>query len=235
MRQILAFYLVFLSCGIKAQQTYDAKIYEFTLSQIEIETFNQEGKYYLDDLLDKFFNSDTILTREELVMMYYGFSLTPFYKPYLWMDVENRIVAKNDERQFQKAKELADSLTNMCPVSLMAHEELSYCSAKLKDTVGMYYHKKIYEQLLDVVLHSGDGLTLETSYKIIGFKDISVITQVKGMQVTERKKVKKGDKYYEKVTAFYKYEKQTIWFDITLIETLGRKDILDKKKKKKKK
>ena len=228
----LFFFTVFLISlsAVGQQYPFKEKIYNYTLQEIDILINNEDGGFYFDDILNKFFEGDSIMTKKELILTYYGFAIMPGYKPYIWLELENKIIQSNDDRKFKIAKELSDSLVGMIPVSTMANEELSYSCGRTGDSLAAIFYRNQYEQLLSVILNSGDGKSKETAYQVIGMKDISVITQVKKMQVTKQKRIKSKGHVYEVLTVFYKYEKQKIYFDITLIETYGLKAIQKKKK-----
>lgn len=231
MRKFLLIQLLCFNCiAICQEYPFEEKIYGYTLKQMDIVINNEGGGYYYDDLLNKFFEGIAPMTKKELMLTYYGFALMPGYKPYLWLELENKIIQSNNDRQFSSAKTLADSLVGMVPVSIIANEELSYSMGRTQDSLGAKFYRKQYEQLLDIVLNSGDGKTKESAYQVIGMKDIYVITQRKKMQVTKQKRIKSNNHIYEVLTVFYKYKKQKIYFDITLIETLGVKSIQKKKK-----
>lgn len=234
MKNIFAL-LFFLISYSSIAQTFGKKIYGMTLKEIELEIFRDDSKYFIDDLINNFYESDSTFTKKELIYLYYGFTLIPTYKPYVWLSMENEIIRRNHEMQYLKAKTLADSLVGLAPISIMATEELSFSMGRTGDSIGAAFYRDKYEQLLSVLLNSGDGLSKETAWICVTLKDIEVITSVRRMQVTDRQKVKKGDYWYEKVTAFHQYEQKTFWFDITLIETYGKADIKEEPKKKKKK
>lgn len=232
MKKTTLLFLILYSCYSYGQDyPFKKKIYNYTLQEIDILINNENGKYYYDDLINKFYEGDSSMTEKELVLTYYGFALLNTYKPYLLLELENKIIKNNDDRNFQKGKELADSLVGMCPVSVMANEELSYSMGRTQDSLGALFYRRQYEQLLDIIMNSGDGLSTESAYIVIGMKDISVITQVRKMQVTKQKRIKKKGHTYEELTVFYKFKEQKFYFDITLIETLGIKDLKKKKKK----
>jgi hypothetical protein len=212
------------------QYPFNEKIYNYTLQEMDILINNEDGGYYFDDILNKFYEGDSLMTQKELILTYYGFAIMPGYKPYISLELENKIIQKNNDRNFTAAKTLSDSLVGMIPVSTMANEELSYACGRTGDSLGAIFYKNQYEQLLSIILNSGDGKTKKTAYKVIGMKDISVITQIKKMQVTKQKRIKRNDHVYEVLTVFYQYKKQKIYFDITLIETYGLKAIQKKKK-----
>jgi|TARA_B100000795_G_scaffold95302_1_gene69881 hypothetical protein len=226
---IIPFLIPYLA--ISQEYPFDEKIYGYTLQQMDILINNEDNGYYYDDLLNKFYEGDSVMTQKEMLLTYYGFALMPGYKPYIWLDLENKIIKSNNDRNFKAAKALADSLVGMIPVSTMANEELSYALGRTRDSIGSKFYRKQYQQLLNIIINSGDGKSKETAYKVIGMKDISVITQVKKMQVLKQKRTKSKNHVFEVLTVFYKYEQQKIYFDITLIETLGLKSIQKKKKK----
>ena len=231
MRKLLFLLLLGINLtAISQQYPFKEKIYNYTLQEIDILINNEDGGFYFDDILNKFYEGDSIMTKKELILTYYGFAIMPGYKPYLWLELENKIIQSNNDRKFKFAKTLSDSLVGMIPVSTMANEELSYSCGRTGDSIGAVFYKKQYQQLLGIILNSGDGKSKETAYKIIGMKDISVITQTKKMQVTKQKRVKSKDHVYEVLTVFYKYKKEKIYFDITLIQTYGLKAIQKKKK-----
>lgn len=211
---------------------FEEKIYGMTLQQMDILINNEGSGYYYDDLINKFYEGDGVMTKKEMILTYYGFAILPGYKPYLWLDLENSIIKSNNEFQYEKAKELADSLVGMIPVSTMANEELSFALGKTKDTLGAAFYRNQYDQLIEVISNSGDGKSKETAYMVIGMKDISVITQINRMQVTKQKRIKKNNHVYEVLTVYHKHEKKKVYFDITLIETYGLKAIQKEKKKK---
>lgn len=219
------------SLGINQDYPFEEKIYGYTLQQMDSIINNEDGEYYYDDLLNKFYEGDSIMTTKEMLLTYYGFALMPGYKPYILLHIENKIIQRNNDRRFKEAKTLADSLVGMVPVSTMANEELSYAMGRTQDSLGSRFYRNQYQQLLNVILNSGDGKSEKTAYQVIGMKDISVITQVKKMQVTKQKRITSNNHIFEVLTVFYKYEIQNIYFDITLIETLGVKSIQKKKKK----
>ena len=231
MKKIILSVLLSISLSAISQQyPFKEKIYNYTLEDIDTLINNEDGGFYFDDILNKFYEGDSIMTEKELILTYYGFAIMPGYRPYIWLELENKIIQNNNDRKFELAKTLSDSLVGMIPVSTMANEELSYSCGRTGDSIGAAFYRKQYEQLLSIILNSRDGKSKETAYKVIGMKDISVITQRKKMQVTKQRRIKSKNHVYEVLTVFYKYKKQKIYFDITLIETYGIKAIQKKKK-----
>jgi hypothetical protein len=207
-----------------AQSSYQfkKKIFGYTLDQITMMTDDGDSKLYIDDLLFKMFNPDSTVSDFELAMGYYGFVLQPDYKPDKFIGLELQVMALNDNHNWTKAKQYADSLVNNYPTCLMGHVELSYAFNSLQDTIKAALYRRIYERLGNMIFQTGDGKTMETAYIVTGHKDIEVLTQLKRMQIKKRRTKTKKKCTYEIVTVFKKFKKMKVYFDTSLITEFKR-------------
>tara|TARA_Y100000739_G_scaffold224683_1_gene229486 strand:- start:147 stop:821 length:675 start_codon:yes stop_codon:yes gene_type:complete len=202
--------------------TFKKKIFGYTLDQITLMTDDGDSKLYIDDLLYKMFNPDSTVSDFELAMGYYGFVLQPDYKPDKYIGLELQVMALNNNHRWKKARRYADSLVTNYPTCLMGHVELSYAYNSLQDTLQAALYRRIYERLGNMILQTGDGLSLETAYLVTGYKDIEVLTQMMRMNIKKRKTKTKKKATFEIVTVFKNFKQTNIYFDTSLITEFKR-------------
>jgi len=224
MKKTLISLLVLWSYIALSQSGYNfkKKIFGYTLDQITLMTDDGDSKLYIDDLLYKMFNPDTSVSDFELAMGYYGFVLQPDYKPDKYIGLELQVMALNNNHRWKKARRYADSLVTNYPTCLMGHVELSYAYNSLQDTLQAALYRRIYERLGNMILQTGDGLSLETAYLVTGYKAIEVLTQMMRMNIKKRKTKTKKKATFEIVTVFKNFKQTNIYFDTSLITEFKR-------------
>lgn len=125
-------------------------------------------------LMQRFEENDTSLTREDKAMVYYGYSFTPAYKgsmdEYLPDFKEFNELIKNE--QHEEAYEIGKNILKRNPVSLKLLFNMYGLAGKLEKDISeakSYSYK--YASLLYTIAFSGDGKTEETAFKVICIND----------------------------------------------------------------
>lgn len=228
----LFFALIFVLTSLTVEKNY--KIKNLTLKQIELNIFNEDHKYYYDDLIFEFERGDT-MNMEQLMHVYYGAALMRNYHPFQLMAFENDLIKLSDQRQFEKVVKLSDSLLMMRATSLIGCLEHAHSLRKTEDTTLSKVYSNRFRQLKKVIMNSGDGKTPETAFWVTSPKDIDPVIQHKGYFTKSYKDILVNDMMYRRYIYFDKLgKKNKLYFNIDIPMNLGL-DIEKEKRKKKKK
>ena len=107
-------------------------------------------------LMQRFEENDTLLTRQDHAMLYYGYSFTPAYK--------------GSMDDFQDFRKLIKEEKN--PVSLqLLYNMYGIAGLLQKDIREIKHYSKRYAALLTMIALTGDGTSEETAFKVICVND----------------------------------------------------------------
>ena len=125
-------------------------------------------------LMQRFEMNDSLLTRKDYAMIYYGFSFTPQYIASMFeTSKEFRNVRKlAKEQKNEEAYEAGKILLEKNPVSLELLYNMGMLAQALnKDINEVKHYSKRYAALLTMIAFTGDGKTEETAFKVICVND----------------------------------------------------------------
>ena len=121
-------------------------------------------------LMQRFEENDTLLTRQDHVMLYYGYSFTPAYKGSMDDFQDFRKLIK--EEKYEDAYNIGKELLKKNPVSLQWFYNLYGIAGLLqKDIREIKHYSKRYAALLTMIALTGDGTSEETAFKVICVND----------------------------------------------------------------
>lgn len=125
-------------------------------------------------LMQRFEMNDTLLTRQEYAMIYYGYSFTPDYQGSMYDMLQDyqdfkRLISEN---KYEEAYNAGTELLKKNPVSLQTLYEMgALVYMQNKDQEKMRSYTKRYAALITTIASSGDGKTEETAFKVICVND----------------------------------------------------------------
>ena len=121
-------------------------------------------------LMQRFEENDSLLTRQDYAMIYYGYSFTPAYKGSMDNFQDLRKLIK--EQKYEDAYNTGKELLKKNPVSLQLLYNMYGLAGLLeKDIQEIKHYSKRYAALLTMIALTGDGTSEETAFKVICVND----------------------------------------------------------------
>ena len=121
-------------------------------------------------LMQRFEENDTLLTRQDHAMLYYGYSFTPAYKGSMDDSQDFRKLIK--EEKYEDAYNIGKELLKKNPVSLqLLYNMYGIAGLLQKDIREIKHYSKRYAALLTMIALTGDGTSEETAFKVICVND----------------------------------------------------------------
>jgi hypothetical protein len=188
MRFALFIFFLFQILNVSGQIHYDF---------IKEKLFNNNSDSEYKLLLERFKNSDSTLTREDFVDLYYGAVFLNSYDPGKISKVEERIRILNFSNQFIEAYELADSLLQKYPMSIQAYFEKTWACFNLKRFEEEKYNEKRYKILIKTILQMSDGSSPETAYHCNLPNDEFEVIKFLKLEVKEEKEISYNGQTYD--------------------------------------
>jgi hypothetical protein len=139
----------------------------------------------------RFLAGDAALTNRDLSLIYYGAALRPSYNPLQEDRILDAMSSLDRRDKYADALSLCDNFLKKNPGSLSAWLERGYTCWLLEDSLQTVetYHK--YYQLLDVPLRSGTGESFEQAFVVASLRDVELVVDKLGYQVTGQSLVTK--------------------------------------------
>ena len=121
-------------------------------------------------LMQRFEENDTLLTRQDHAMLYYGYSFTPAYKGSMDDFQDFRKLIK--EEKYEDAYNIGKELLKKNPVSLqLLYNMYGIAGLLQKDIREIKHYSKRYAAVLTMIALTGDGTSEETAFKVICVND----------------------------------------------------------------
>jgi len=169
MKKIYSLLALLIVFGAQAQST-DTTAPDY--AAIEKNITDKNSPYFYQKLLDRYNRVDMTLTMDEKRHLYYGYSLTEAYAPFSRTQTEKELyellqLKSPGIREYDKVVEYTGIILKNYPFSLRMKEYRIYCLKELgrMDEAALEMAQK--EMIIDAVLSSGDGTTVETAIHII--------------------------------------------------------------------
>lgn len=181
------------------------------LVAVSINAQTQEnGKPKYEALLERVKAVDTTASFRELRMAY---TESQGYAPY-GGDSEARksMLAALNDKNYDKALEHAGNILKQKYVDITAHLVSSIAYNELKNYERAKYHRGIADGLIQSILKSGDGKSLETAYVVIATDEEYALFNVLGMKVVSQALVQDKGHRYDKMDAVDRKTNQTTTF-----------------------
>jgi len=164
----LLFTILLYSIGFTQNDSFKKPDFQ----EIEQKIKQKDSKFYYPKLIEKYYQSDSLLSLEEKRVLYYGFIYSPKYSPYGSREFTDKITAilKNNhitEDDYKKLIEYSDILLEENPFNINAINYKLYAYKQLQNSSDAMKASLKLQIINDAILSSGEGLTKETAYVVI--------------------------------------------------------------------
>ncbi len=185
MKRLLSLLLFLTLCVSLSAQEMAAPDYKSLRSQIQ----NAKGPNYYPTLMRRYLANDTTLSMEQYRALYYGFTLQEDFVPYQsqrkeLLDVRRKMTSsKGNPAICPEAVQVSLAALDDNPFDLMAISTLSFAYLQLKDTVSYHLWTDKQNSLLDAILSSGDGETMESAIHVTNIEHEYEVLNRLGLRV----------------------------------------------------
>jgi hypothetical protein len=181
------------------------------LLAVSINAQSQESnKPKYEALLEKVKAGDTTVSFKELRMAY---TESQGYAPY-GGDRESRksMLSALNDNSYDKALEYAGNILKQNYLDITAHIVSSIAYNELKNPERAKYHRQIVDGLIQSILKSGDGKSLETAYVVISTDEEYALFNVLGLKAASQSLLHDKGHSYDKMDASNRKTNQTTTF-----------------------
>lgn len=228
---VLSSVLVLNSCSTskKSVKSFAAKGPDYERIKKAIDT--KDSEFYYPELLRRFQEADTTLTPEQVYHFYYGTATRSSYDPYgsdHLKEVHDALSGDTiTEENWKEAAQLIEKQLETDPTNLRFHLYKQIVCSHLYG-VGSKEHKDAVKQmrmLVDAVMMSGNGRSVETAIHVLSVPDEYGLLEVFGFSLQSQSLVKKHGRSYDAMALKdNKYGIKTMYFDVTkCMESLSKK------------
>ena len=167
--------------NIKAQL-----ISSIDFDNIELLTTDSQSNLFYESLMITYKNDEQVaeLLPLEYHCLYYGFTFTEAYQPYNF-GKELRLFQTNiADEQYQVALEIGKKLFDKDPFNLNLLSGLTYCYQADNQVDKAVLWQKRYDMILQTILKSGDGRSVENAFVVNNGSDEKEILKYLQLEVT---------------------------------------------------
>jgi len=169
---------------------------QLDLAAISKEVNTPASPVYHPSLIKRFQSSDSTLTAQDFLYLYYGFISQPNYKPTQIDTLEVEAKDRNHATDYIGAYELADSVLKFYPVSVGLYLEKSFACYHLRRVDEEQYNRKRYMVLLRTILKSGNGCTSEQAFTVLSYNDMYEVTDYLGLNIEKEERIVENGQHY---------------------------------------
>jgi hypothetical protein len=169
--KLIRFYSVIISCFISISQLNAQRILTVDLTEINVTIKNPESPFYYENLLKRFQNFDSTLTKQDFHYLYYGNFFQPTYFPYSNNESQKQFYQLLKSKEFNEALIHGKLANSQEPLNLKVLFGLYICYSKLgQPKIGDQYLFQYYG-LLSAIFNSGDGKSISTAFVVLSVDD----------------------------------------------------------------
>ena len=183
----------------------------------ELEKFVKKHRKQYDALSARFEAADPTLSYEEIRKVYYGYAFTEDYSPMDRFQDVNDLLQEGD---LDAARAEAESQLKKYPVSLWLLRQLFIIAMEQEDDESAAKYQRKCVSLLDGILSTGNGRTMDRAIHVISTTDEYIIlSEVFDMESFEGQAlVNDGKSSYDRMDFIDTYgEAITLYFNVDLI------------------
>ena len=171
---------------------------------------HESGKPKYEALLERVKAGDATVSYIDVRMAYVE---SQGYAPYGGdSGARKSMVAAIQEKDYDKALVYAGTILKQKYVDIIAHLVSSIAYNELKNAERAKYHHGIVEGLIQSILKSGDGKSMETAYVVIATDEEYALFNVLGMKAVSQALLHDKDHSYDKMEAVDPRTNQTTTF-----------------------
>ena len=181
------------------------------LIAVSINAQSQEpGKQKYEALLEKVKAGDTAVSFKDLRM---AFTESQGYSPYGGdSEAGKSMFSALKDKDYEKALGYANTILKQKYVDIFAHLVSALAYTELKNAERAKYHHAIVDGLIQSILKSGDGKSIETAYVVIATDEEYALFNVLGMKVASQSLAHDKDHSYDRMEAVDRKTNQTTTF-----------------------
>lgn len=220
---ILAFLILGFFAGHAVSQDIESKPINFKKLKKEIK--KKKSLFYYPNLFQRYLDLDTSLTAEDFRYLYYGYTFQSDYSPYGTPKLRDSLkgyLAREDMMQSEYAisGRIAGDLLKESPFRLRETfiAAVAYEMAGNEDLSNRYY--LFYENQVEAIMSTGDGLTEETALAVIYVSDEYEMLEVLGFKFGGQQALI-GDGYDELQLEENRHGITHLYFDVRRLFKVG--------------
>ena len=202
---------------------------------------DENSPFFYPTLLQKYFSVNNTLTLEEKRHLYYGFVFQSWYNPNETTIEEKeikKVVKKNfiTRIEYRDVLQLADIVLKKNPFNTVALQWKTVALFKLDQSNTVEYDQTTtqYNIVMDAILSSGDGRSIESAYRVIAIQHEYELLNYLDYKPTGQEEQQVGEQYYDSITLAENGDKmERFYFEITPAHQ-HLKAMLEQQKNKKK-
>lgn len=154
------------------------------LSFQNIQLYAQNDEFYLSyNQLKNQLDSGNLNIDYKKLKMYYCYSKNCLFRKEEYRSLEKHMKFNFSVQNYHMAARDAKRLLAMNYTDIFAHEVLWRYYKSIGDTIGLKKHKRIQEELLNIILKGGDGKSCESAFEIIQESDLLYILRYFGYRL----------------------------------------------------
>lgn len=205
--------ILFASQNIHAQLVHGEN-----MADIEYRISNDSTLY--PRLAARFASEGNDLSIKELSTLYYGNTLRPEYDPLAEDRILKAVYALGRREKYDEATSLLDNYLGKHPACLSALLEQAYLAWMMEDSLATVNGFAKYYQLLEVPLTSGDGNSSESAFVVSSERDMELVLDKLGYNITGQSLITKNDRHFYLVTCNTEEDlkmKKQFYFDVDMV------------------
>ena len=148
-------------------------------------TQDRNSSLYYQNLIIRFLDNDSTLSKAETLALMIGYTENPHYKPLEDMEKELEIFEHNNNNEFQDAIDKSRPFLQTHPLSLLVLREISYAYSRMSKEVqkdllfekavqyqdSSAYFMALNDKIMEAMIYSGKGRSAENPIFSLGLSD----------------------------------------------------------------
>ncbi len=164
---ILFFFFVTALSALKAQEFNYKKDFDRILAQ----TKDSSNELYHKNLMKKYQDNSPELSDYEMLALLIHFTSDPNYKPYEILSQEENIKSIIEQKEYQRAIKLCDSLLEHHPFNQAILFEMALINFELERFEKSENYRIKFNRIMDAMAYSGSGNSTESAIFSLGTRD----------------------------------------------------------------
>ena len=206
--------LMFFASNLYSQ---DVKWEKPDYNLIETEIAKEDSDLYYPKLMKRYLETDAAMTLDERRYLYYGYSFQKAYSPYGHSNYTDSLISilnkgELDSTDLRDVIRFSDKVLNEVPFDLRTMNYKLYACRELGETELFNVESIKTGMLLDALLSTGDGVSIETAYYVIYTSHEYFLLSMYGLNFTSQSLIDGCD--YMQV-AENEYDIEGIYFNVS--------------------
>jgi hypothetical protein len=193
------------------------KISNIDFDSIKRETTDSNSIFFYPKLLQRYKNADSTLSFIDFQHLYYGSVFQPGYSPYADNEYIEKFYELYNNEKFEKALKAGEKAFRESPLNMPLTFRLAVTHLAVGNKTQARRLADLYYKIMDVILSSGDGQSIQTAYVVISVADEYEIIAEHRLQVKKQQLIGHTDvlTFDRKSQKNRKKKIKTLYFDVT--------------------